>query len=161
MKTLFIMLLSLGLFSALQAQSPGASKNPPETMDIPPVVTNQFKKDFPSFTPTWSKEGYNYRADYTDPKDGTLGMIVYDKNAKIVRSETELQANSYPGSINDYHTSNLPSKKFKVYATKDTSGTTSFYSTSDGQTYYFDKNGHFKGRMNPATTFTVQDATTK
>lgn len=157
MKTFFLTLLaSVCLLGTFQAQN--TSNAGPETMDIPAPVVNQFKKDYPTFTPTWSREGDDYRADYVNPSNGNFGMVVYSKNARVLHSETELEANSYPGSINDYHQSNLPAKRYKVYSTKDTSGTTSFYSTSDGQTYYFDKDGHFRGRKNqiaPGTTTTI------
>jgi len=150
MKNFLFALFSLCLLNILQGQSFGIAKGQPESPETPTVLIKQFKKDYPAFTPTWSREGYNYRADYTNTANNTAGMVVYDKNGRILRSETEMQANSYPGSINDYHTSNLPSSKYRVYATKDTTGVTSFYSTSDGQTYYFDKDGHFRGRNHPA-----------
>jgi len=129
-----------------------------ESSEIPVSVTKQFKKDYPTFNPSWSKESYNYRADYINPANNTKGMVVYDKLGKTLKSETELEANSYPGSIGDYHTSNLPNSKYRVYTTKDTNGVASYYTTTEGETIYFDNEGRFKNRVKNKSTSSVPTA---
>jgi|GEM_PF-6909474 len=148
MKQFIILLLISMHLNTTQCQTLSISKGTGST-ETPSLVVKQFKKDYPTQNPTWSKEGFNYRADYTDPATNMMGMVVYDKSGRILRSETELQANSYPGSIGDYYTSTLPNSKYKVFFIKDTTGRESYYSTSNGETFYFDKNGHFKGRVQP------------
>lgn len=117
------------------------------TSDVPAQVIKRFEEDYPAYTPVWSKEGYNYRADYIDEKNMS-GMAVYNANGRMLRSETELQANSYPGSIGDYHTSNLPRRRYKVYSTRDTTGNKGYYSATEEEMLLFDSEGNYKSRIN-------------
>jgi len=142
-KLLFILMLVFALHT-IHAQSFGIAKGETASSETPEAVTKQFKKDYPTLNVMWSKENYNWRADYTDPVTNLAGLVVYDKSGRVIRSENELQANSYPGSINDYHNNTLPKPtKYRVYASKDTTGAQSFYSTTGGETYYFDKDGNY------------------
>lgn len=157
MKKMIFILLALSGVQGMQSQSNSGSAAAsatepavsgtvmPLTNDIPDPVTKSFKRDYPAYKPVWSKEGYNYRADYMDQSQ-MGGMVVYDKGGRILRSETELQANSYPGSIGDYHTSNLPQRKYKVYSTRDTIGNKTYYSTTDDEMLMFDQEGNYKSR---------------
>lgn len=151
MKQLTLLLFFITWFNLTQAQSFGIAKGDKST-DTPAEVENQFKKDYPTLNAMWSKEGDNYRADYTDPSTNMAGLVVYDKTGRILRTESELKANSYPGSIGDYHKTNLPrARTYKVFAAKDTSGIQSYYTTSEGDTYYFDKDGNYKSRVPAAS----------
>ncbi len=142
MKTVILILAAILVFTNIQAQV--TSKTETESSETPTVVVKQFKKDFPAYNPIWSKDGFNYRADYTDPTTNMAGMVVYNKYGRQLKSETEMQANSYPGSIRDYYTTNLPSRtRYKVFSRKDTTGAQSYYTTSEGETYYFDKDGNY------------------
>lgn len=150
MKKLIILLFIAFGFN-VNSQTFGIAKGQTVTTnETPESVTKQFKKDYPAFNPIWSKEGDDYRADYTDPATNMSGMVVYNRNGRTLRTETEMQANSYPGSIGDYHTTNLPSRtRYKVYSAQDTTGIQSYYSTVDGKTYYFDKNGNYTAPTEP------------
>lgn len=157
MKNICFILLFFVMLPCSGAQTSGImSKGGTSSSEMPSVVVNQFKKDYPACNPVWSKENYNYRADYTDPKTNLAGLVVYDVNGRALRTETELQANSYPGAIGDYYTSTLPkATKYRVYSFRDTTGVQSYYSTSNGQTYYFDKDGNYispsDNRVKPAS----------
>jgi hypothetical protein len=151
MKTAAIIFLwSAMTCSILSGQSIEMSKGESQSSDPPESVLNQFNKDYPAYNALWSKEGMNYRADFTDPASGLGTLVVYDKNGRAIRTESELQANGYPGGIGDYYSSTLPKgTKYKVYSSRDTSGIQSYYMTSDGRVYYFDKNGNFVRKEDP------------
>ncbi len=71
----------------------GASSGTPKKKKstIPETVINKFNENFPgNSNVNWTKEGKNYVVTYTDSKTHMENMIVYDKEGKIIRKESEM-----------------------------------------------------------------------
>jgi hypothetical protein len=112
----------------------------------PDKVQSTFKAKYPDvMSPTWSTDDDNYVATYTD-KSGMHNVVVFDKDSRIVRTESEVDSRDYPSGIKEYYTKKYPDEKdYHVYSITDEDGSVSYYVTSEkhGVRYYFNKTGNF------------------
>ena len=144
MKTLYALYLSLFLSVTGLSQLPAYQGGPePSTFQPPKVVSEKFKREYPEVTPTWHVEEKYYVADFTDTISFKGISLVYDKNGKIVRRESEMENSTYPAKINDYFVKNYPGEKFKTYKCLDDKGIQSYCIKRPTGALWFDKEGNY------------------
>jgi hypothetical protein len=145
MKKLSLLIAMLVFCLHAQAQ-PGKNSS-----NVPDNVRAKFTNQNPTATPTWKTEGQNYSAWYTDPQTNMQRVTVYDKDGRVVRSESEMDVKNYPAAISGYYNQNYPNEKdYKVWQTYDpAAGDTVYYTKTRGKTMWFDKEGKFTPGNNP------------
>lgn len=118
---------------------------------VPAVILNKFKADYPGEQPTWSKDGNYYRADFVDGKQMNGHAVAYDAKGNVIYREEQLAAGSYPEGISTYYSGKYPNEKYSVWSNTDKSGNTSYYSTHNMEVFWFDKDGNFRniGKARP------------
>lgn len=143
MKTIYTLCL---FFSVLlfQAQLPiyEGGKNP-KSFQPPPAIVEKFNSEYPEITPAWHVEKSYYVADFSDTTTLRGISIVYDKNGKIVRRESELENSTYPAKINTYFVKNYPGEKFRTWKCVDDRGTQSFCIKRPDGPLWFDNQGNY------------------
>lgn len=145
MKIVSLLMIILGLSLPGQAQS---GKN---SASVPDNVRAKFTNQNPTATATWKAEGQTYSAWYTDPQTGMQRVTVYDKDARVVRSESEMDVKNYPAGISGYYNQNYPNEKdYKVWQSYDpAAGDTAYYTKTGDKTMWFDKSGKYSPGKNP------------
>lgn len=143
MKTLYILLI-VCLMLNVKAQSP-AYEGGKEPVAYQPSkkVLDKFKAEYPQITPTWKLERNNYVADFSDTTTFKAITIVYDKNAKVVRREMEVENSSYPQNINTYFVKNYPGEKFRTWKSYDDKGAQTYCIKRSEGAVWFDKEGNY------------------
>lgn len=143
-----IILSSCLLFALLGASAQNtmpASSN----VQAPDAISTRFNNDYPNLQPTWTMDGSNYRADYSD---GSVNRsVIYDPQGKVMSREEQLNTNAYPTTIGDYYTKNYPSEKYNVWSSTDANGEMTYYTKRNSETIWFDKSGKYKATTKTKT----------
>lgn len=153
MKTLtLVVLLCMSFFGFAQekrkkqfAEDTVKSTN---SIGVPDRLMEKFRKDYPAaIDATWSKEeNEGYKVMFKDPPN-TRQVIIYDKDWKVNRKETELDSKQVPDSIINYYKQNDPQEtNYRVWLTEDPSGRT-YYSNGTEFGVFFDMNGKLIRRV--------------
>ncbi|MBA3665719.1 MAG: hypothetical protein H0W61_16170 [Bacteroidetes bacterium] len=125
-----------GIDKTLAAPTDRTSVAPPEH------ITTRFNNEYPGKNSvSWKVEGNNYWVTYTDPKTNMVNVIVYDKEGKIIRKESEADKNTYPSDIGDFYSKQYPKEKYKVWQTEKEPGKTYYFITRKGKLIWFDQTG--------------------
>ena len=113
---------------------------------VPERVKVTFKEKYPNATAAvWVSEDGNYIAKYTDAS-GIHHVVVYNGDARVVKTEAELDMKEYPASVKEYYQKKYPDERnYHVWVITDESGNKTYYIPSErrGVRYYFDKTGNF------------------
>jgi hypothetical protein len=145
----FILIAFASLSLAMSGQegqtSPGTDRTPADPGTVPSQVVDRFNKEYPGISGNWSKDGDNFRVEFTDPASRMGHVIIYDRNGEVVRRESELD--HIPQSINEYYNQNYPGEKLKTWAAEDVTGNRYYYSWRNSQELRFDQEGRV---MTPA-----------
>jgi hypothetical protein len=152
MKTLIFICLLCGIcFSGFAQKNKRSSRqnNPPgDTLvsthmsGVPDKLIEKFRRDYPTaIEMQWSKEKDDeYKVVFKDPPN-TKQLIVYDKEWKIIRRETELEMQQIPDSILNFYKQNYPAETgYKVWLREDINGKV-YYSNGMEFGLFFDMNG--------------------
>src|ERR1041384_3535151 len=105
--------------------SAGGDRVPADPGQVPSQVTEKFNREYPGISGSWSKDGENYRVEFTDPKSRMNHVILYDRNGEVIRRESEVD--QVPQSINEYYNKNYPGEQLKTWALDEKSGERSYY----------------------------------
>ncbi|MEO6305938.1 MAG: hypothetical protein ABIP51_22520 [Bacteroidia bacterium] len=116
------------------------------TIQTPSIITNHFDIDYPNNTAIWYKDGSNYRAEYSDSKSNIGRSATYDKNGVRIGTEEQLSSGNYPTEISDYYTKKYPNEEYQVWSSKDGMGNTTYYTTHNNETLWYDKAGKFTSK---------------
>lgn len=147
MKTLTLFVLLCISFCAF-AQKSKKKQLPVDTMrstnmmGVPDRLIEKFRKDYPgAIDVKWLKvENEGYKVIFKDPPN-TRQLIMYDKDWRINRKETELDSKQVPDSIINYYKQNYPQESnYKVWLNEDAGGRI-YYSDGTEFGIYFDMNG--------------------
>jgi hypothetical protein len=148
MKTLTLLALFCCIGFCGFAQRHKQKSSPQDTMKsttvsgVPDRLMEKFRKDHPTaIDARWSKEENDeYKVIFKDPPN-TQQLIIYDKDWKVVRKETELDSKQVPDSIINYYKQNYPQETgYKVWLNEDVNGRI-YYSDGTEFGIYFDMNG--------------------
>ncbi len=144
MKKLILILITLITVNNLFSQSPANTGGirPPDN------VNDSFTKNHPNVVPNWSKDGENFRAIYEDPLTHKGVLIIYNKQADVIRSEFEIDNADQPKPISDYYNKNYPQEKYKTWSTQDHTGVKTYYIIRNNEVMYFDKDGNYTPSKN-------------
>lgn len=124
-----------GTSKTLAAPTDRTAVAPPEN------VKTQFNTDYPgNNNVSWKPEGNNFVVTYTDPKSGMSNLIVYDRDGKVIRKESEVDKEVFPSGITEFYNKEYPKEKFKVWQTEKNSKTY-YYIDHKGKTLWFDQAG--------------------
>jgi hypothetical protein len=132
--------LSVLLAGSINAQTvhPGSTVSD-DPNEVPSLVKENFTREQPGDAGTWTKDGDNYRVEFTD-KESRLGhVIVYDRNGNVVRRDSEIE--NVPAPINDYYKKNYPGETFRTWSAKDEKGGNYYYSNRQSETLRFNNEG--------------------
>lgn len=87
--------LVLVLAVALDAQEGKTSTNtdrvPTDAGQVPVAVMENFKRDNPGIAGNWSRDGENFRVEFTDAKSRQPHVIIYDSKGTVLRREGETE----------------------------------------------------------------------
>jgi len=159
MKTLYSFFIFCLLLNVLSAQSP-AYEGGKEPVAFQPSkkVLDKFKSEYPQITPTWKVEQNYYVADFSDTNSFKGITIVYDKNANVVRRESEMENSTYPQNINTYFVKNYPGEKFKTWKSIDDKGNHSYCIKRESEVLWFDNSGNYMDpqKKNEQTTASAE-----
>ncbi|MES2559372.1 MAG: PepSY-like domain-containing protein [Bacteroidota bacterium] len=153
MKTIIFFILLCFTFSGY-AQKSKSKKVEQDTLKsttttgVPDKLMEKFRKEYPSaIEARWSKEPNDeYKVIFKDPPN-TLQLIIYDKNWKVIRKETELDSKQIPDTIINYYKQNYPQETgYRVWLNEDASGRT-YYSNGTEFGIFFDLNGRVIKRV--------------
>ncbi len=109
---------------------------------VPDKLMEKFRRDYPEAIETkWTKEeNGEYKVLFKDPPN-TQQLIIYDKDWKVIRKETELDSKQVPDLIMNYYKENYPQETgYRVWLNEDASGRT-YYSNGTEFGILFDFNG--------------------
>jgi len=168
MKKIMIMLAFCGTLATMTAQATKESdgtkektgmtattytKTPKDktNVSIPEKIRNRFTIDFPDVKPVWKREMGYYTASYkTKRKMGETtqeieSVAIYDKDAKMIRTESEIDYKDYPLAIVTYYETQYPNGAvYKVWQVENKQdGTRRYYSMHEGRTTWFDWEGKY------------------
>lgn len=89
MKAIITLVLFAFTLTGATAQTPAVKTNTNSIrpLDVPEVVKNTFKNEFPSLQPKWEADNKNYKAIYSDPKTNSKGIITYDPNGNVINRD--------------------------------------------------------------------------
>lgn len=111
MKKTISILVALFSLSMMIAQPTTATKN----TSVPNAVTNQFGHDYPYTSVDWTMDADKYYVGrYHDSSTEMPGMVVYDKQGKRMRTESQMADNTYPFIIDEYYTKQYPHTNYEV-----------------------------------------------
>ncbi len=121
-----------------------AQTTPMKDNSVPNSVNQQFNTDYPNVSADWTVDGENnYIAEFKNSTTKTPSIVVYDKQGKRIRTESEMAAKTYPTAIDDYYGIQHPNQMYKVWSSKDARGNTTYYIKHKGDVHWFDKDGKF------------------
>jgi len=169
MKKIMIMLAFCGALATMTAQATKEpegtrvgtgmtvttyTKTPKDKTDVsvPAKIRDRFSVDFPDIRkPVWKREMGYYTATYKtkhkkgDATQGVESVVVYDKAAKMIRTESEIEYKDYPLAIVTYYETKYPNGMvYKVWQVENKQdGTRRYYSTHEGRTTWFDWEGKY------------------
>lgn len=111
---------------------------------VPMRVQETFKTKYPDVTVVkWTSEGDYYKVTYTDSRR-VQNIAIFDKDAKIVRTEAEMDMKDYPVAVREYYEKKYPGEKtYHVWVVTDASGDKTYYIRSHDRVTFFDKAGKF------------------
>jgi hypothetical protein len=91
MRAIITLLLLAFTVTYATAQTPAVktTTNSIRPLDVPEVVKNTFKNEFPRLQPKWEADNKNYKAIYSDPKTNSKGIITYDPNGNVINRDVE------------------------------------------------------------------------
>ena len=121
---------------------------------VPPTVDTRFGTDNPNVSPRWTIEGTYYAASYVDDNTHMGRTMVYDKSGNVVRTDSEMNPNTYPAAITEYFNKNYPKESFRIWSSMDSNGNSYYYSKRKGKVIWFDSNGNYIDRGNHQVTNT-------
>lgn len=144
MKKLFLFAAIAFSSFAVNAQTTTATPDN-SNMQTPGPVSTRFTTDHPNTQASWTMDGSNYRANYTD---GSVHHgATYDAKGKLISTDEQLGAGAYPAEIGDYYTKTYPNETYEVWSSTDAKGEKTFYTTRNSETVWFDKSGKYKSTM--------------
>ncbi|MEO6301989.1 MAG: hypothetical protein ABIP51_02335 [Bacteroidia bacterium] len=142
-RSILILLMAFGINALVAQTNNGVDTQTPAGVNTPATVSNKFKADYPNIGATWQMEDDNYAAYYRDPLTNLDRVLVYDRNANVVRSDYELDYASHPKTISDYYVSNYPREDYKVWSSQEGKSDLVYFSKHKGNTVWFDKDGKY------------------
>lgn len=145
----FCLIIQAQTPSLTKTLSPSKEKNktvatPTEKTSVEPpeIVLEKFNTGNPGKNNViWKTEGNNYWVTYNDPKTGMVNVIVYDKEGKVIRKESEVDNLVYPSGISDYYIKQYPKEKYKVGQADTDGGQTHYFINRKGKMIWFDQSG--------------------
>jgi hypothetical protein len=119
---------------------------------VPNNISQQFKKDYPNSSAEWVVDGdNNYLAEFKNPTTKGSTIVVYDRDGRLVRTESEIADKSYPNEIDNYYSKQFPNAQYKVWSSKDARGNSTYYIKHNGDVHWFDKEGKFTSSKREST----------
>ena len=112
--------------------------------DIPAVVQEAFKKNFPGVTvKKWDKEDGNFEANFS--KDGKTMSATFDAKGKWLETETDIEVKDLPASIVSYIKAHYNNAAIKEAAMLKTPAGDKYEAEVKGvkKDLLFDANGNF------------------
>ncbi|HEY4798270.1 MAG TPA: PepSY-like domain-containing protein [Bacteroidia bacterium] len=104
MKKIFLAMALMGIVS-LSASAAGET-------EVPAAVKSSFQKLYPKAEKVkWGKEDVNYEAEFK--QNGTEMSCLFDKDGKLLETETEIEISALPKAVSDYVTKNYPNDKIR------------------------------------------------
>lgn len=144
MKTGYAVFIFYFTIGSLLAQLPAyEGGKQPQPFQPPKSIADKFRTEYPSVTPTWHVQKNNYVADFADTTTLRGISIVYDKNGKVLRRESEMENSTYPAKINTYFVTNYPGEKFKTWKCVDENGVQSYCIKRPTGPLWFDSSGNY------------------
>jgi hypothetical protein len=144
-KSILIIITTWLMVTAMLAQegqtSPGSDRMPTDPGQVPTQVTERFNREYPGISGSWSKDGDNFRVEFTDPNSRMSHVIIYDRNGEVIRRENEVD--QVPQAINDYYQKNYPGEKLRTWRRNNTKGEQEYYTLHNKEQVRFDKEGKF------------------
>lgn len=143
MKKLFVFCVLMLTLQFSFSQTGGKQENPNlDPAKVPTAVVTKFTTDYPGVTAVWKADGENFKASFNDPISKLGRMIVYDKDGKVIRKESEVDESVYPKQIGEFYNKNYPGEKYQVWSSEDSeSGQMLYYSGRNMEIMWFDKDG--------------------
>ncbi|MDZ4823662.1 MAG: hypothetical protein SH856_09395 [Flavobacteriales bacterium] len=138
-KTTIFMFLVVAAMATVNAQT------------TPNNYRTEFDTKYPNSNASWKNEnGYNNAYFNDDTK--RQRMVSYDQNGRMVSNGTMISPIDVPVNINAYHKKNYPTDSgYRVWR-DEMNGTTTYYSVTGTNRYYFDRDGNYirTGNLNDA-----------
>lgn len=107
MKHVTVIFLSILSYSMTFAQDVAKGQ-------VPEKIRDAFTREFKTDKASWSKEEEGYEASFK--KNGKEISVVFDSDAKLIETETEIQKTDLPPFVVDYISKNYANFKIKELA---------------------------------------------
>jgi len=104
MKNIFLA-IAIAFSVTMVAQSEKNSKK----INVPTIVTEMFKKEFPGKKAKWGMEGADYEAEFKI--NGSDASAVYNPNGHRKALEIAIKTSELPASVVEYLKKNYPTNK--------------------------------------------------
>ena len=145
MKKLLLLFCVALVAGGLHAQEGKTSTNtdrvPADPGQVPTQVTEKFNREYPGVTGGWTRDGENFRVEFTDPKTRMGHVIIYDRNGDVIRRESEVD--QVPQTINDYYNKTYPGEKIRTWESSNAKGEKEYYTWRDKEQVRFDREGKY------------------
>jgi len=130
-------ILLAGLFAGISLMGFSQSKN------VPAAVKTAFEHQYPGTKAKWEQEDGNYEAAFTSK--GVKTSVVYDKDGKLIETETAISGGAFPKAAKDYITRKKLGAVSETAKITKADGTVSYEAEIKKTDYLFDEKGTFLG----------------
>jgi hypothetical protein len=134
-------IISISMMGQEGKTSPDSDRMPTDPGQVPSQVTERFNREYPGISGSWTRDGDNYRVEFTDPNSRMSHVIIYDRNGEVVRRESEVD--QVPQTINEYYDKNYPGEKLRTWRSESVAGEHGYFTRRNDELVRFDKEGKF------------------
>jgi hypothetical protein len=161
MKKLLLFICAILATTGVCAQegktTPDSDRVPADPGQVPTQVTEKFNREYPGVTGSWTRDGENFRVEFTDPKTRMAHVIIYDRNGDVIRRESEVD--QVPQSINEYYNKTWPGEKIRTWQADNTKGEKEYFTWRDREQVRFDREGKYIAPVRNRTVSGKEKAT--
>jgi hypothetical protein len=143
-------ILFFSFIQLLSAQSNGVPTGVRLTPapELPSIVNDRFRRDFPNVRPDWQEAGENYSASFLDDSTHLPGTAVYSSTGELLTRRSRLQKGSYPQPIDQYFSSERPGEAFDLWREDNKDKSLLYFGISRSDTLWFGAQGNYLQEMN-------------
>lgn len=118
----------------------GVRLSPPG--DVPSVVRENFRQDFPNVSATLINLGDDgFEASFKDDSTQLPRRVLYNSTGQKINSHSRVESGSYPALIDNYYLATEPTAKFIVWKFHSYGASPNYYAITGNDTTWFADKG--------------------
>jgi hypothetical protein len=161
MKYCFLIFSFLQVLSAQTNGVPTGVRLTPSP-ELPSIVNERFRRDFPNVRPDWQQAGDNFTATFLGDSTHLPVTVVYSGTGELLARRSRLQKGSYPQAIDQYYSSERQGEAFDIWREDNKDKAFLYFGVTRSDTLWFGVQGNYLQDMNRKSgnlRFTEKDKT--